>query len=175
MDHHVKFLGKYSWIFDFKVTRILVDNVLENIPAEWRTFLDSLSIEEFNQVFMTGQEEEVGVGEEEGEEEGVDEGEDEGEDEEVGSVEVRKEIMKIPSDVEAFILERRKLLKHSEVKQRRVEQKSGLSWCQKRGIKKKKEHEIINLASLIADQCRWDVVQALQVHCTGRCCAVFSE
>ena len=145
MDHHVRFLQKYSWIFDFKVTRILVDNVLDNIPAEWRTFLDSLSIEEFNQVFMTVEEEE------------------EVECEGVGRGEVRKEIKTLPSDVEAFIWERRNLLKHSEVKQRRVEQKSDLSWCQKRGIKKKKEHEIINLASLIADQCRWDAMQAFKV------------
>ena len=142
MDHHVRFLQKYSWIFDFKVTRILVDNVLENIPPEWRTFLDSLSIEEFNQVFMAVEEEEEVEGE---------------------GVEVRREMMTIPSDVKAFIWERRNLLKHSDVKQRRVEQKSDLSWCQKRGIKKKKQHEIINLASLIDDQCRWDVVEALKV------------
>ena len=44
----VKFLTKYSWIYDFKVTNILSDKVLEEIPSAWLTFLGSVTIEDFN-------------------------------------------------------------------------------------------------------------------------------
>ena len=38
--------------YNFKVTNLLSDNILENIPADWRTFLSHLSVESFNDIFL---------------------------------------------------------------------------------------------------------------------------
>lgn len=52
LEEVVKFLTKYSWIYDFKVTNILSDKVLEEIPSAWLTFLGSVTIEDFNNIFI---------------------------------------------------------------------------------------------------------------------------
>jgi len=52
LEDSVKFLTKYSWIYDFKVTNILSDKILEEIPSDWLGFLKSLTIEDFNDVFL---------------------------------------------------------------------------------------------------------------------------
>jgi len=49
----VEFLAKYSWIYDFKVTNILSDKVLEEIPVEWFKFLKSLTVQQFNEIFFS--------------------------------------------------------------------------------------------------------------------------
>eukprot|EP00092_Neocalanus_flemingeri_P008373 GFUD01009029.1.p1 GENE.GFUD01009029.1~~GFUD01009029.1.p1 ORF type:complete len:448 (-),score=110.48 GFUD01009029.1:124-1467(-) len=48
----VKFLAAYSWIYDFKVTNILSDNILETIPIDWFEFLKKLTTEDFNDIFI---------------------------------------------------------------------------------------------------------------------------
>jgi len=55
LEDQVKFLTKYSWIYDFKVTNILSDQILEQIPSEWLRFLKSLTIEDFNEVFFNSE------------------------------------------------------------------------------------------------------------------------
>jgi SAM-dependent methyltransferase len=55
VEDFVNFLTKYSWIYHFKVTNILSDNIVKEIPSEWLTFLKSLSIEQFNQIFFSNQ------------------------------------------------------------------------------------------------------------------------
>jgi len=52
MGEVVNFLDKYSWIYDFKVTNVLSENVIGNIPDVWRDFLRNLKIEEFNNIFI---------------------------------------------------------------------------------------------------------------------------
>jgi len=52
LEDSVKFLTKYSWIYDFKVTNILSDQIIEEIPSGWLRFLKSLTIEDFNEVFF---------------------------------------------------------------------------------------------------------------------------
>ena len=51
-ERSVAFLCKYSWIYDFKVTNILSDGILANIPYEWRRFLSQLTIQDFNDIFF---------------------------------------------------------------------------------------------------------------------------
>jgi len=55
VEDFVNFLTKYSWIYHFKVTNILSDNIVKEIPSEWLTFLKSLSIEQFNKIFFSNQ------------------------------------------------------------------------------------------------------------------------
>jgi len=57
----VKFLEDYEWIFNFKVTHILQDEIVDNIPVEWFEYLSDLDIDNFDSVFLdlnadTGQE-----------------------------------------------------------------------------------------------------------------------
>ena len=52
IDKILRLLHDYSWIYNFKVTNLLSDNILENIPADWRTFLSNLSVESFNEIFI---------------------------------------------------------------------------------------------------------------------------
>ena len=52
IDKILRLLHDYSWIYNFKVTNLLSDNILENIPADWRTFLSNLSVESFNEIFV---------------------------------------------------------------------------------------------------------------------------
>ena len=52
IDKILRLLHDYSWIYNFKVTNLLSDNILENIPADWRTFLSNLSAESFNEIFI---------------------------------------------------------------------------------------------------------------------------
>ena len=52
IDKTLRLLQDYSWIYNFKVTNLLSDNILENIPADWRTFLSSLSVESFNDILI---------------------------------------------------------------------------------------------------------------------------
>ena len=52
IDKILRLLHDYSWIYNFKVTNLLSDNILENIPADWRTFLSHLSVESFNDIFL---------------------------------------------------------------------------------------------------------------------------
>ena len=52
-DRVVKFLVKYSWIFDFKVINFFSeDRILNQIPRVWKEFLSELSVEDFNEVFL---------------------------------------------------------------------------------------------------------------------------
>lgn len=52
LEDSVSFLTKYSWIYDFKVTNILSEKILEKIPSDWLGFLKGLTIEDFNEVFL---------------------------------------------------------------------------------------------------------------------------
>ena len=52
MKVSVEFINKYSWMFDYKVTRILADNVLDSIPKEWRELLSKVSVAEFDNIFF---------------------------------------------------------------------------------------------------------------------------
>ena len=52
MKASAEFLHKYSWIHDYKVTRLLADDVLGSIPSDWRVFLLKISINEFNNIFL---------------------------------------------------------------------------------------------------------------------------
>jgi len=114
-EEMVKFLTKYSWIYDFKVTNILSDNVLEQIPLEWLTFLKSLTIQQFNDIFYS-EESQAGL----------------------------------PKEVAQFI-ESYRQIKVSF--QQCPLSSSPLSNIQKRGIKVKKEHEIVNFANFIEERC----------------------
>jgi hypothetical protein len=40
----MRFLAKYSWIFNFRVTHILSPAILERIPGPWLQFLLTLDI-----------------------------------------------------------------------------------------------------------------------------------
>ena len=123
MKGSVEFLHKYSWMFDYKVTRLLADEVLDSIPTDWKEFLLKTSINEFNRIFL-----EVG-----------------------DSPEVNTGLL--PESVNEFVRERNNVLRASVVLERKLDC-SKLSWCQKRGVKAKKEHEVVNLASLVVDQCQ---------------------
>ena len=120
MKVSVEFINKYSWMFDYKVTRLLADNVLDSIPNEWREFLSKVSVTEFDNIFL-------------------------------GSSESRSDIL--PISIKDFIRHRKNVLETSVIKIRELD-RSQLSWCQKRGVSPKKEHEIVNLASLVMEQCR---------------------
>ena len=52
IDKTLRLLQDYSWIYNFKVTNLLSDNILKNIPADWRTFLSKLSVESFNDILI---------------------------------------------------------------------------------------------------------------------------
>ena len=52
IDKILRLLQDYSWIYNFKVTNLLSENILKNIPADWRTFLSHLSVESFNEIFL---------------------------------------------------------------------------------------------------------------------------
>ena len=52
IDNILQLLHDYSWIYNFKVTNLLSDNILGTIPAVWRTFLSNLSIESFNEILV---------------------------------------------------------------------------------------------------------------------------
>ena len=52
IDKTLRLLQDYSWIYNFKVTNLLSDNILKNIPADWRTFLSNLSVDSFNEIFI---------------------------------------------------------------------------------------------------------------------------
>ena len=46
------FLQDYSWIYNFKVTNLLSDNIIDRIPEQWVTFLTSIQLDRFNEVFL---------------------------------------------------------------------------------------------------------------------------
>ena len=48
----VQFLEDYEWIFNFKVTHILQDNIVDRIPLEWFEYLRGLDIDTFDSVFL---------------------------------------------------------------------------------------------------------------------------
>ena len=52
IDNILQLLQEFSWIYNFKVTNIFSDNILDTIPAAWRTFLSDLSLESFNDIFI---------------------------------------------------------------------------------------------------------------------------
>jgi len=52
IDDIIQLLHDYRWIYNFKVTNLLSDNILQNVPADWRTFLSNLSVESFNSIFI---------------------------------------------------------------------------------------------------------------------------
>lgn len=122
MKASVEFLHKYSWMYDYKVTRILADDVLASIPTDWRVFLLKISLSEFNNIFLRGRD----------------------------SQEFPTDLL--PAPVKEFVRDRQLVLQSSVVKERKLDA-SKLSWCQKRGVKAKKEHEVVNLASLVVEQC----------------------
>ena len=53
----IQFLQDYSWIYNFKVTNLLSDNIIDTIPHQWKLFLNSLNIKTFNEVFIEQQNE----------------------------------------------------------------------------------------------------------------------
>lgn len=128
MTEYAQFLDKYSWIYNFKVTDWIVEDVLNKMPKVWFNFLENMSIDEFNKVFIDGIS---------GDEDNVSEG----------------MFVDIPEEIQRFIEERRELERKCPVKPRPVSQSSSLTWCQRRGVKKKKEHEIVNFACLIEEKC----------------------
>ena len=123
MKASVEFLHKYSWIHDYKVTRLLADDVLGSIPTDWRVFLLKISINEFNNIFLGAKD----------------------------SQEFPTDL--IPESVKQFVRDRNYVLQSSVVEERKWDG-SKLPWCQKRGVKAKKEHEVVNLASLVVEQCQ---------------------
>ena len=54
-ERAIQFLQDYSWIYNFKVTNLLSDNIIDTVPHQWKLFLTSLDIETFNEVFMEQQ------------------------------------------------------------------------------------------------------------------------
>ena len=48
----VQFLEDYEWIFNFKVTHILQDNIVDRIPLEWFEYLRDLDIDTFDSLFL---------------------------------------------------------------------------------------------------------------------------
>ena len=52
IDNILQLLHDYSWIYNFKVTNLLSDNIPGTIPAVWRTSLSDLSIESFNEILI---------------------------------------------------------------------------------------------------------------------------
>ncbi|XP_062510529.1 probable methyltransferase-like protein 25 [Corticium candelabrum] len=44
------FIAKFSWIYDFKLTRFLQDKAYDRLPDEWKDTLISLSVEELNEL-----------------------------------------------------------------------------------------------------------------------------
>lgn len=44
----LSFLEEYSWLFDTAATKVLVKDVLSNLPSEWKTHLLDLNNEELN-------------------------------------------------------------------------------------------------------------------------------
>ena len=123
MKASVEFLQKYSWMHDYKVTRLLADDVLGSIPSDWRVFLLKISINQFNNFFL-----------------------------EVGDFQEFPTDLP-PASVKEFVRDRKYVLQSTVVKERKLNG-SKLPWCQKRGVKAKKEHEIVNLASLVVEQCQ---------------------
>ena len=52
LEKIVTFLKDYSWIYNFKVTNLLSDNIVDQIPLLWRDFLSTLDINKFNDIFI---------------------------------------------------------------------------------------------------------------------------
>ena len=52
LEKIVTFLKDYSWIYNFKVTNLLSDNIVDQIPLLWREFLSTLDINKFNEIFI---------------------------------------------------------------------------------------------------------------------------
>ena len=48
----LQLLSDYSWIYNFKVTNLLTDKILETIPVVWIEFLSNLSVESFNDILI---------------------------------------------------------------------------------------------------------------------------
>ena len=44
----LSFLEEYSWLFDTAATKVLVNNVLCNLPCEWKPHLLDLNNDELN-------------------------------------------------------------------------------------------------------------------------------
>jgi len=126
LGESVKFLRKYSWIYDFKVTNILSDNILETIPKEWGEFLNSLTIEAFNDIFIH-----------------------------------QKATEMLPAEVQNFI----EYYKRIEMSFKKSPlSNSSLSYRQKKGVKVKKEHEIVNFANFIEQKClASDIVNIIDI------------
>ena len=122
MRESVEFICKYSWMYDYKVTRILADDVLGSIPTDWRVFLLKISTNNFNKILLT-------------------------------AGDLNQLPTDTPASVKEFVRDRNNVLQASLVEERTLDS-SKLSWCQKRGVKAKKEHEVVNLASLVVEQCQ---------------------
>ena len=52
MEDMVAFLTTYSWVFHWKVTRVLADDVLASVPPAWRTYMEAISLAQFDSVFL---------------------------------------------------------------------------------------------------------------------------
>lgn len=44
----LSFLREYSWVYNFPVTELLVQDVLKQIPVEWSTALLGLTYQQLN-------------------------------------------------------------------------------------------------------------------------------
>ena len=49
------FLRDYSWIYNFNVTKLLSDSIIDRIPKQWVTFLTSIQVNNFNEVFLNSE------------------------------------------------------------------------------------------------------------------------
>ena len=112
------FLQDYSWIYNFKVTNLLSDNIIDRIPEQWVTFLTTIQLDRFNEVFLSSGE----------------------------------PISDLPIAVANFIREYRSLslpIEQSECCNIKCDQ---LSNVDKKGVSRKKIHEISRLAEFIEEK-----------------------
>ena len=112
------FLHDYSWIYNFKVTNLLSDNIIDRIPEEWVTFLTSIDLDRFNEVFLS----------------------------------TGKPIDDLPRAIAKFIKEYRSINLHIDQSDSCNAQSDHLSHADKKGVSRKKIHEISRLAEFIEDK-----------------------
>ena len=111
------FLYDYEWIYNFKVTNLLSDNIMDRIPEQWVTFLSSIDLDRFNEVFLS----------------------------------TEKSFNDLPPAIAKFIQEYRSIRLHIDQSDSCNAQSDQLSNADKKGVSRKKIHEISRLAEFIED------------------------
>ena len=111
------FLYDYNWIYDFKVTNLLSDNIIDRIPEQWVSFLSSIELDRFNEVFLSN----------------------------------GKSFNDLPPAIAKFIKEYRSIKLQIGQSDSYNAQSDQLSNDDKKGVSRKKIHEISRLAELIEE------------------------